>query len=308
MKILFMGTPDFAATCLHGLLENGYDVAAVISQPDRPSGRGYKLKPTPVKQVAIDNNIPVYQPEKIKTAEGISLVKSIECDIIAVVAYGGILPAEILGHPPLGCINVHASLLPKYRGAAPIQWSIINGDSETGVTTMYMSEKLDEGDMLLKYTTPINKNETSGELFERLAELSSKCLVDTLGQIALGKVSAQKQDDNLSSYTSMISKEMSYISFDKSGRETANLINGLSPMPSAKIIIDGKIIKLLRACEVPCSPAAPGTVIDRESFTVACKENAVQILELQPAGKKAMPTVDFLKGYKLPDFIKTGGN
>lgn len=294
-----MGTPDFAVPCLEMLIKE-HDVALVISQPDKPKGRGYVMTPPPVKEVAVKNEIPVYQPKSLKTGEALDVIKSYDPDVIVVVAYGKILPKEILELPRYGCINVHASLLPKYRGAAPIQWSVINGDQVTGVTTMYMAEGLDTGDILLKSELEIGENDTAGEVHDKLSILGSELLKETLNKLAQGKLSPIKQNDKDSSYVSMLTKEMGRIDFDKSARQVHDLIRGMNPWPIAFTSFGGKMIKIYESrmtsgnlCE------KPGTIICKDDVLVACGEGAIEILEVQPEGKKRMTAKEFANGYRI---------
>lgn len=302
MKVVFMGTPDFAVPCLEMLMKE-HDVVLVISQPDKPKGRGYVMTPPPVKEVAVENEIPVYQPKSLKTGEAFSVIKSYDPDVIVVVAYGKILPKEILELPRYGCINVHASLLPKFRGAAPIQWSVINGDDVTGVTTMYMAEGLDTGDILLKSELEIGENDTAGEVHDKLSLLGGKLINETLYKLARGQLSPIKQNDEDSSYASMLTKEMGRLDFHKPNRQVHDLIRGMNPWPVAYTSFRGKMIKIYKSrmasgkfCE------KPGTIICKDTVLVACGEGAIEILEVQPEGKNRMTGKEFANGYRL----KTG--
>ena len=302
-----MGTPDFAAKSLKSLIDSKYDVCAVFTQPDKPKGRGYKLTPSDVKKLALENNIEVFQPAKLKTGEAFDIIKELNPDIIVVVAYGKILPKEIIEFPKYGCINVHGSLLPKYRGAAPIQWSVINGERKTGVTTMYMDEGLDTGDMILKEETDILENETSGELYERLSVLGAKLLIKTIEEIENGSTKREKQDNNNFSYAPMLNKDMALIDWNKSADEIHNLIRGLNPWPIAFSYINGKRVKIYKSCISNLVGKVPGEVISEKPFVISCGENtAIELLEVQYEGKKRMSSGDFLRGYKIEKNMKLG--
>ena len=297
MRIVFMGTPEFAQASLQKLIETGHNIVGVFTQPDKPKGRGYKLVAPPVKELALEHNIPVYQPEKMKDGTALSILKELNPDLIAVVAYGRILPKDILELPKYGCINVHGSLLPKYRGAGPIQWSVIDGEPVTGVTTMYMGEGLDTGDMILKKETPIGENETYGELHDRLKEIGAEALVETIALIEQGKAPREKQDDSLSSYAPMLDKKIAKLDFNKPAQQLHNLIRGLSPWPVAHTTVGGKLLKVHRAV-LSSGKGEPGAVIDNKKFIVACKEGALELLEVQMEGGKRMKGEDFLRGRK----------
>ena len=298
MDIVFMGTPDFAVPCLAKLIDCGHNVKAVFSQPDRPKGRGYTLAPPPVKVLAAKHNIPVYQPTKLRDGTVKTLLEDLAPQLIVVVAYGRILPTDILALPPLGCINVHASLLPKLRGAAPIQWAVLNGDKTTGVTTMYMADGIDTGDMILAKETPIGENETSGELFERLSNLGAESLDETIKLIESGKTPRTPQNHDLSTHAPMIEKSMAFIDFTKSPQEICNLVRGMNPSPVAKTYLGGKLIKVLKA--VPCDISAPpGEIADPKRFVVGCGGGSVEFITVQPEGKKAMDAGDFIRGKRL---------
>ena len=297
MKIVFMGTPEFAEASLQKLLETDHQIIGVFTQPDKPKGRGYKLVAPPVKELALAHNIPVFQPQKMRDGTALEILQELQPDLIAVVAYGKILPKEILELPRYGCINVHGSLLPKYRGAGPIQWSVINGESVTGVTTMYMGEGLDTGDMILKKETPIGENETYGELHDRLKEIGAQALVETIELIEQGKAPREVQDDSLSSYAPMLDKQIARLDFAKDAQTLHNLIRGLSPWPVAHTTVDGKLLKVHRAV-LASGKGQPGEVIDSKKFIVACKEGALELLEVQLEGGKRMKGEDFLRGRK----------
>lgn len=295
MKIVFMGTPEFAVPCLDALIQKGYEVTGVFTQPDKPKGRGYKLTPPPVKELALQNNIPVFQPVSLKNDEALEQLKSCAPDLIIVVAYGKLLPKTILELPPLGCINVHASLLPKYRGAGPIQWSVLNGEAETGVTTMYMAEGLDTGDMLERISTPIGENETADELHDRLAELGAKVLLSTVEKAEERKLKPEPQDDSLSCYAPMLTKELSLIDFHKPAQQVHNLIRGLSSWPAAHTMYQGKRLKVYES-RISEGKGAPGELLDEKRFIVACGDGAVQFVSVQYEGGKRMAAEDFLRG------------
>ena len=304
MKIVFMGTPDFAVPCLRTLAESAHEVAAVFTQPDKPKGRGYKLIPTPVKAAAAEYDIPVYQPLSLRKGEdaeeSMRVLREIAPDLIVVTAYGQILPKEILELPKYGCINIHASLLPKYRGAAPINWVLLNGEKETGVTSMQMSEGLDTGDMLIKRATPIGENETCEELYARLSAMGGEVLAETIDALEKGSLSPEAQDDSLSCYSPMIRKEMSALDFSKTAAEVHNTIRGVTGFT----MLEGKRLKVFasRIAEGSFDSAENGSVVDTKRFAVKCGDGrAVIFTEVQPEGKKRMKTEDFLRGRKLTE-------
>lgn len=300
MKIVFMGTPDFAVPSLKKLIDAGHEVAAVFTQTDKPKGRGKKLAFSPVKELALSHDIPVYQPDSLKkeTDEYLPILKSLAPDVIVVVAYGKILPPEVLDVPRLGCINVHGSLLPKYRGAAPIQWTVLNGDKLGGVTTMLMAEGLDTGDMLLSESVEVEPLETASELYSRLSFVGADLLIETLIGLEKGGITPIAQNDEESSYAPMLSKEMSPIDFKKSAVEIKNQIQGLSDWPCATFYLDGARMKVYR-CEVvgtdDCNDT-PGMVVNEKDFTVACGFGSLRFLEVQAEGSKRMNVKDYLRG------------
>ena len=306
MRIVFMGTPDFAAVNLAHLLEEGRQIAGVFTQPDKPVGRKQTLTAPPVKKIALEHNIPVYQPEKIRDGQALEIIKQLLPDIIVVVAYVKILPKEILELPRYGCVNVHGSLLPKYRGAAPIQWSVINGDKLAGVTTMYMAQGLDTGDMILKVCTSIGENETSGELYDRLAHLGAQCLSDTLRMIEQGNAPREKQDEDLATYAPMLDKEIAKLDFTKSAQQVHNLIRGLSPWPVAITWLEGKKMKVHQAVKVSGYQGEPGTVLDDKRLIIGCIDGAVELLSIQMEGGKRMLASDFLRGHPVKKGTKLG--
>ncbi|MDE6426083.1 MAG: methionyl-tRNA formyltransferase [Ruminococcus sp.] len=308
MKIVFMGTPDFAVPCLRTLAESPHEVVAVFTQPDKPKGRGYKMIPTPVKSVAMEYNIPVYQPLSLRKGEdaekSFEILKDISPDLIVVTAYGQILPKEILELPHYRCINIHASLLPAYRGAAPINWCLLNGEKKTGVTSMLMSEGLDTGDMLIKKSTEIGENETYQELYTRLADMGGEVLAETITAIENGTLSPEKQDDSLSSYSPMIRKEMCSLDFSKSVQEIHNTIRGVTGFTT----LGGKRLKIFKSEIVSdTSDAENGTIINADDFTVKCGDGGlIKFCEIQLEGSKRMKTADFLRGKKLSSGEKLG--
>lgn len=307
MKIVFMGTPDFAVPCLQRIIDMGHKVTGVFTQPDKPKGRGMELAPPPVKELALKYGITVYQPEKLRDGTALEILRKLEPDLIVVVAYGRILPKEILMLPPLGCVNVHGSLLPKYRGAAPIQWSVINGDAVTGVTTMYMDEGMDTGDMILKSETAIGEDETAGELFDRLCGIGADCLEETLKLIGEGRAPRTPQDHGQATHAPMLEKKMGEIDFGKSAGELHNLIRGLSPWPGAYTKFGGKLLKIHGTKPVQQS-GQPGEILDAERAVIACGSGAIELLVVQPEGKARMSGAEFLRGRRLSkgDSLITG--
>lgn len=293
-----MGTPEFAVPCLQSLIDENYDVIGVFTQPDKPKGRGYILTPPPVKELALKYSIPVFQPQKMRDEQTICNLKSLNPDLIIVVAYGKILPKEILDIPPLGCINVHASLLPKYRGAGPIQWSVINGEKETGVTTMYMDVGLDNGDMIINNSIKIGENETAGELHDRVSVLGAQTLIETLNLLKKGEIIRTKQNDNIATYAPMLDKKLCEIDFSKDAQSIHNLIRGLSPWPVAVTKLNGKTLKIHRSsCLEENVCALPGEVVQNDGkIVVSCGNGCIEILELQLEGKKRMNSAEFLRG------------
>ena len=304
MKIVFMGTPDFAVPCLRTLAESSHEVAAVFTQPDKPKGRRYKLIPTPVKAAAEEYGIPVYQPLSLRKGEdaeeSMRILRETAPDLIVVTAYGQILPKEILELPKYGCINIHASLLPRYRGAAPINWVLLNGEKETGVTSMQMGEGLDTGDMLIKKATEIGKNETYEELYARLSAMGGEVLAETIDALEKGTLTPEVQDDSLSCYSPMIRKEMSALDFNKTAAEVHNTIRGVTGFT----LLEGKRLKVFASelAEGSFDSAENGAVVDTKRFAVKCGDGrAVIFTEVQPEGKKRMNTEDFLRGKKLAE-------
>lgn len=304
MKTVFMGTPDFAVPPLHALIEAGYEVAAVVTQPDKPKGRGKTLLPTPVKEEALMHEIPVYQPQRVrKNPEFLETLKEIDPDIIIVAAFGQIIPKEILELPKFGCINIHASLLPKYRGAAPIQQAVIDGEKESGVTIMQMGEGLDTGDMISKIIIPLAQDETGGSLFGKLAQAGAELLIKTLPSIEQGTAEREKQpEESPTPYAAMITKQMGLMNFSKPAEELERLVRGMNPWPSVYTFINGKTLKVWK-CKVSGeqTDAIPGTVFltDKEGIHVACEKGTLILTEVQLEGKKRMDTEAFLRGYHI---------
>ena len=299
MRIVYMGTPDFAVPALEKLAQSpDYTVAAVFTQPDKPKGRKMVMTPPDVKVCAEKLGIPVFQPSSMRSEEAYNSLKELNPDVIVVAAYGQILPKAVLDLPRLGCVNIHGSLLPKYRGAAPIQQSVLDGEKVTGVTTMLMDVGLDTGDILLKAETEIGENETAGELFDRLAVLGGELIVETLDKLAKGEITPQKQDESLATHTSKISKELCPIDFNKSAFEVHNKVRGLNPWPVAVTEIAGKTVKVYSSRVSDMSGAA-GTILSLKPFVVACGDKSVELIEIQPQGKKRMTAQAFLAGHKL---------
>lgn len=304
-RIIFMGTPEFAVPCLKALIESGQDVIAVVTQPDKPKGRGKHLTSPPVKELALKCDIPVLQPEKIKDEPFVNALKNLCPDVIAVVAYGKILPKAVLDMPPLGCINVHASLLPKYRGAAPINRAIINGEKETGITTMLMDEGMDTGDMLLTERVEIKDDDTAASLRDRLKHIGAELLIRTIKGIESGVVQPIKQDDSQATYAPMLKKEDGRIDWTLKAEEIRNLIRGLNPWPGAYTRWEGKQIKIFKGERVKGQGSGvkeePGTIINvsADGICVAAGKDALLITELQPENKNKMSASEFIKGYRI---------
>lgn len=320
LKIVFMGTPDFARDSLEAICNAGYEVPAVVTVPDKPKGRGMKLIPCEVKEYAIENNIEVYQPEKLRdNKEIVKILKDINPDVICVVAYGKIIPKEILEIPKYGCVNVHPSLLPKYRGSAPIQWAILNGDKETGVTTMYLDEGMDSGDIILQTETKINKDETSGELWDRLSKIGAELLVETLERIENKTAPRTKQNDDFT-LAPMLEKSQAKIDWEnKTAQEIKNLVRGLNPIMGAYAMLNEKKIKFWKVDSLTIdqfidkypefkeydyrfAEIDPGTVLyvdKKEALYVMAKDGILKILEMQGENAKRMPAPEFLRGNKI---------
>ena len=297
-----MGTPDFAVASLKRLVEDGHDVAGVFTQPDKPKNRGMKLAFSPVKEYALSKNLAVYQPLKMRDGEALSIIKNIAPDLIVVAAYGKILPEDILNAPRLGSINVHSSLLPKYRGAAPINWAILNGESETGVTIMYMAKGLDTGDIILCAKTAIDPDEDANELTKRLAELGAKSLSEAVAELENGTAPRTPQPEADFPYASMLSREMSPIDWNKSALEIKNQIRGLVPWPCATMELGGDTVKLYRAEIGGSTDAAAGIIVGatKNGIQIACGDGKIlSVTELQPSGKKRMAAADYLRGHPI---------
>lgn len=300
MRIVFMGTPDFAVPSLRKLLDAGHEIAGVFCQPDKPQGRGHKLVPPPVKVLAQEQGLPVFQPKGLRNAEAQEQLRALKPELIVVAAYGKILPLEVLELPPHGCINVHGSLLPKYRGAGPIQWSLLNGETVTGITTMRMAEGIDTGDMLLKAEIPIGENETAGELFDRLAQLGGEVLLQTLEELKAGRLNPVKQEESEATYAPMLSKELSMLDFSRAAQELHNQVRGLSPWPCAETLLQGRRLKVYRSEIVSLTGGGvPGTLLDAGDFVVQCGEGQIRLTEVQFEGSRRMPGGDFLRGKRL---------
>ncbi len=305
MNIVFMGTPDFAVESLRKLYENGHNIKAVISQPDRKAGRGMNVTPTPVKEYAMSKNLPVYQPERIrKDTELIEKIKAMKPDVIVVVAFGQILPQSILDIPKYGCVNVHGSLLPKYRGAAPIQWAIINGEEVTGVTTMYMDAGMDTGDMIEKYEIPIDYNDTYGTLYEKLKVLGGKAIINTLEKIADAGIGGRKKQPEEFTMAPMIEKEMGEIDWNKTSKEIRNLVRGFNPMPGAYTIIDGEKMKVWQAelTDIDNDSYKPGEIVkanSKDGLLIKTGDGIIELTEIQMPNLKRMTAKEYLRGHKI---------
>ncbi len=300
MRIVFMGTPDIAATCLKKLLADGFDVVGVYTQPDRPKNRGMKLLPSPVKEVALAANIPVYQPESFRDAEAVDALKALQPDVIAVVAYGRILPQTVLDIPPRGCINIHASILPSYRGSAPYQWAVLDGCKETGVTAMYLCREMDAGDIIEISKTPIGENETAGELLDRLAVLGADLLSKTMGRMSRGAVEGTAQNGSLATYAPMLDKTMCPIDWNKTARQVHDHVRGLHPWPVATAELAGTKFKI-HTTVITQGSGQPGQILalTKTGLVVACGEGAVEIRSLQAEGGKRMNAPDYFRGHPL---------
>lgn len=303
MRIVFMGTPDFAEASLKKLIEEGFPVVGVFTQPDKPRGRGMEMSFSPVKTLALANNIPVYQPEKMRDGTALAQIKALAPDILVVVAYGRILPDDILAVPRYGAVNVHASLLPKYRGSAPIQWAVLNGDRTTGVSTMYLAHEMDTGDVIYTEETEIGEQETSGELFDRLKDLGAALLVKTLRDIEAGCAPRTPQDHAKASYVTMLDKSMSPIDWNKSPRAVLKHIYGLQPWPVATMELEGAVYRVFAAEYTENrTDKAPGSIVSagKSGIEMACAGGeTLMITELQAPGKKRMSAADFLRGHPI---------
>jgi len=297
-----MGTPAFALPALEALHHRQYPIVAVVTQPDRPAGRGQKRIASPVKLLARQFGLPVLQPEKVRDQEFLEALQSLGPDLIVVAAFGQILPKAIIDFPKLGCLNIHPSLLPKYRGAAPLNWSIIHGDTKTGVTIMLMDEGMDSGDILTQETTPIGADETYGSLHDRLANLGANLLMDTIEQVAENRAERRKQDSSLVTFAPRLTKDAGRITWQAPGATITNLVRGLSPVPAAYTFLDGQVLKIYEAAALPCPVGGPpGTVVATSpaGLGVAATDGYVLLKEVQLAGKKRMLAGDFLRGYRI---------
>lgn len=314
MKVVFMGTPDFAVPTLHMLIDCQYTLQAVVTQPDRPKGRGRTLMAPPVKALAEKHGIPVLQPEKVREKAFIDTLKELAPDVMVVVAYGQILPESILNIPTLGCINIHGSLLPKYRGAAPIHWAIMRGETETGITTMFMDKGMDTGDILLKRTVPIAAADTTGTLHDTLSQVGAELLIETLKQLEQGTLERIPQHDELATYAPMLKKEDGAIDWSEAAESIDRKVRGLFPWPGAYTYFQGKMVKLLEVAREETPPglkdrAQPGEVLSLDSASgplIACGEGCLRILKIQPQNKKAMTCSDFCRGYHLTSGARLG--
>lgn len=300
MRVVFMGTPDIAAACLEKIIADGFEVAGVYTQPDRPKGRGMKMMFSPVKEVAMANALPVFQPESFREKETVEQLRSLAPDVIAVVAYGRLLPQSVLDIPPKGCVNIHASLLPAYRGSAPYQWAVLDGLKETGVSAQYMALKMDAGDVIDFAKTPIGPDETAGELLDRLAVLGADLLSKTLGRLSQGPVVAEKQDENMVSYAPMLDKTMCPIDWTKSAQQVHDHVRGLHPWPVATAEIGGTRFKI-HSTAIVDGCGKPGTILGltKTGLRVACGTGAVEIRQLQAEGGKRMAAPDYFRGHPL---------
>ena len=300
MKIIFMGTPDFAAASLEALIDSRHEIQAVVTQPDKPKGRKGELTPSPVKVIAKREGIKVYQPLKVRDEEFVKTLRAYNPDVMVVVAFGQIIPLSILQMPKYGCVNIHGSLLPKYRGAAPIQWAVLDGEKETGITTILMDEGIDTGDILLKKTIKIDTDETSGSLFDKLMALGAETILETLDELEKGSLTPIKQGESPTAYAKMLTKAMGLIDFTRPAKELDCFVRGMDPWPSAYTRLSGKTLKLWKVRAVEGSGKAGSVIgIGKESFIVACGEGAIEVLEVQLEGKKRMSAGDFLKGITL---------
>lgn len=310
MKIVYMGTPDFAVAPLEALIQAGHQVTAVVTQPDKQRGRGKEVQMTPVKECALRHGIPVFQPIKIKEKEAVDQLREYPADIFVIAAFGQLLSEEILKMPPFGCVNIHASLLPAYRGAAPIQWAILNGEKETGVTIMQMEKGLDTGDMLLKKAIPIEPKETGESLHDKLMEIGAELIVEALPLIESGAIIPEKQEDSKSSYASRLNKEMGHIDWNKDAEELERLVRGLNSWPSAYTSYRGKTLKIWEADVIgEQSGKLPGeiTQVGKDYVDVTCGKDTLRIYSLQLEGKKRMAVKDFLLGYEIKQGMILGG-
>ncbi|MCR5367920.1 MAG: methionyl-tRNA formyltransferase [Eubacterium sp.] len=306
MKVVYMGTPEFAVNALRRIHEEGYDIIGCFTQPDKQKGRSSKLIAPPVKVCAEEFGIPVFQPEKIREEEYVEKLRSLNPDVIVVAAFGQILPESILNIPKYGCINIHASLLPKYRGAAPIEWAVIDGEKETGVTTMYMEKGLDTGDMIEKAVTEIGADETAEELRSRLADMGAELIISTLKNVISGNCSREKQDDSKSNYAVMLKKEMGKVDWNDPADKIERLIRGLQPWPVVYATLNDKNLKIYAASVEGDRDGEPGEIVEvtKKNFVVKCGSGSLRIKSVQPEGKKRMDSVAFLNGNKIEPGMK----
>ena len=308
MKIIFMGTPDFAAASLEALIASKHEIMAVVTQPDKPKGRKGELTPSPVKTIAVEKGIKVYQPVRVREQEFVEILRGYNPDVIIVVAFGQIIPESILEMPKYGCVNIHGSLLPKYRGAAPIQWAVLDGEKETGVTTMLMDKGIDTGDILLKRVINLAEDETAGSLFDKLMALGAETILETLEGLENGSITPEKQGESPTDYAKMLTKAMGLIDFTRTAAELDCFIRGMNPWPSAYTVLYGKTLKIWKAKPVDGNGGAGSVLsVGKDSFIVCCGENALEILEVQLEGKKRMSAGDFLKGTHLEPGTEFGG-
>ena len=302
MRVVFMGTPDIAATCLKQIIADGFEVVGVYTQPDRPKNRGMKLAFSPVKEIALENGLPVYQPENFREEETVEQLRALRPDVVAVVAYGRILPQSVLDVPTHGCINIHASILPNYRGSAPYQWAVLDGLTETGVTAMYLCRQMDAGDIIEISKTPIGPDETAGELLDRLAVLGAALLSKTLTAFANGKVVASPQDEEKATYAPMLDKTMCPIDWNKTAQQVHNHVRGMNPWPVATTEIQGKRFKVYATKVLDESTdVAPGTILGltKTGLKMACGDGVIEIRTLQAEGGKRMAAPDYFRGHPL---------
>jgi methionyl-tRNA formyltransferase len=304
MRVIFMGTPDFAVGTLEALIASRHEIVGVVTQPDKPKGRGKAMQFPPVKEVAVREGLPVFQPRKVRDPEVVETLKELNADVIVVVAFGQIIPESILNLTKYGCINVHGSLLPKYRGAAPIQWAVIDGEKESGITTMQMDAGLDTGDMLLKKVVPLEENETGGSLFEKLSQAGAGLLMETLERLEEGSLTPEKQGESPTAYAKMLTKDMGKIDWNKDACSIERLIRGLNPWPSAYTKLNGKTLKIWSAQVLKEQGGQePGTVLKarKDEFHIQTGDGVLAVRELQLEGKKRMDTAAFLRGYEIEE-------
>lgn len=302
MRIVFAGSPAFAVPSLERLLASSHEVIGVITQPDRPAGRGLKLRPPPVKELALREGLTCFQPEKFNTRSFIDLIESMEPDLILVVAYGKIFRPRSLAVPKLGCVNLHASLLPRYRGIAPVNRAIIDGETETGVTTIFMDEGIDTGDMIVRKAAPVGEDQTAGEVLEMLAGLGAGVVVETCDLIARGEAPREKQDDSIATYAPKLSKEEGWIRWDRPAEEIHNLIRGVTPWPGASVTLGGAPVRIHRSRRGGPSEGRPGTVIGidpKQGILVSCSSGSLWLARLQAQGRKALEGAEFARGYRM---------